>query len=97
MRDASLSGYMPERTADGFKALVRRRDVADGGLVVLVSADVATRIDADPQDHIWSAEGSLRRAGSETVMSTSCDLTLEEAAARADAFLLRFASSERFH
>lgn len=97
MRDASLAGYRPERTGDGFKALVRRRDALDGGVVVLVSADVGTRIDADPKDHIWSAEGSLSRTGSETVMSTSCDLTLDEAVAKAEAFLVRFAGDDQVH
>lgn len=43
MREDSLSGYKAERTADGFKALVRRRDIADGDLAVLVSADVGTK------------------------------------------------------
>ncbi|MDW9481915.1 hypothetical protein GOB57_25020 [Sinorhizobium meliloti] len=92
-----LAGYRPERTPEGYKALVRRRKVADGGVVVLVSADVGTRIDADPADHVWSAEGSVKREGSETVMSTSCDLTLEEAAAKAEAFLRRFVAEGRGH
>ncbi|MCZ7862782.1 hypothetical protein O9X98_15510 [Agrobacterium salinitolerans] len=97
MREASFAGYRPERTNDGFKALVRRRALVDGGVIVLVSADVGTRIDADPNDHIWSAEGSLSRAGSETVMSTSCDLTLDEAVAKAEAFLVRFAAGDQVH
>jgi hypothetical protein len=97
MQEASLSGYKAEWTAEGFKALVRRRGVAAGDLVVLVSADVGTSIDADPQEHVWSAEGSLSRSGSETVMSTPCDLTLDEAVAKAEAFLARFEAGDRLH
>lgn len=97
MQEVSLTGYRAELTADGFKALVRRRGIADGDLVVLLSAEVGTRIDADPQDHVWSAEGSLSRSGSETVMSTPCDLTLDEAIAKAEAFLVRFDSGDRLH
>lgn len=97
MRDATISGFKPERTADGFKALVSRGAATDGRVFVSVSADVATRIDADPSDHIWSAEGSLRRDGSETVMSTPCDLTLDEAAEKAVAFLRRFVSDTKGH
>jgi hypothetical protein len=97
MLDASLEGYRPELTPDGFVALVRRRDVAAGGVVVLLSADVATRIDADPTDHVWSAEGSLSRSGSETVMSTPCNLTLAEAVAKAEAFITRFSAGVQLH
>jgi hypothetical protein len=97
MREASLSGYSAENLAGGFKALVQRRGVASGDLVVLVSADVGTRIDADPRDQVWSAEGSVSRSGSETVMSTPCDLTLDEAVAKAEAFLKRFDALDLLH
>jgi hypothetical protein len=91
MQFLAIGGFRPEKSEEGFEALVCRGIAKDGRVFVSVSADVATRIDAHPDDHVWSAEGSVWSGGSETVMSTACDLSLGEATAKAAAFLRRFA------
>jgi hypothetical protein len=55
------------------------------------------RTDANPQDHVWSAEGSLSRSKAETVLAMPCELTLDEAVAKADAFLVRFYVGDSLH